>query len=66
MLKVLWNKPVLQIVKKNGPSIWIFGSKRYTIVAFGNLKKLHSCEKSTSWVVIKNGLNKSDCIVFKF
>ena len=28
-------------------------------------KKPHGCEKSTSWVVIENTLDQSDCIFFK-
>ena len=42
--------------KKNGPSMWFFDFKWYTIVASGNLWKRHGCEKSSSWVIIENAI----------
>ena len=45
--------------------MWFFGFKWYAIVAFSNLWKPHSCEKSSFWVAIENALDQSDWIFFK-
>ena len=49
--------------KRFGPSMWCFGFKWYTTLL--RISEDHrAVKKYSSWIVIENALNQSDCIIF--